>query len=88
MKNRYASNCNTCRQPVPAGAGTLHRINRNRRTFWAVSCGCRETPEQSALRISAGNRTSYGVVTSTGWTGYRNRAGRCEDAPCCGCCTF
>ena len=19
---------------------------------------------------------------------YRNRAGRCEDAPCCGCCTI
>ena len=21
-------------------------------------------------------------------TFYRNRAGRCEDAPCCGCCTI
>ena len=23
-----------------------------------------------------------------GKTYYRNRAGRCEDAPCCGCCTI
>ena len=30
---------------------------------------------------------SYEVRTSGG-TFYRNRNGRCEDAPCCGCCTF
>lgn len=41
-----------------------------------------------ALAWSRGNATSYGVVTSTGWRGIRNRSGRCEDAPCCGCCTF
>jgi hypothetical protein len=28
------------------------------------------------------------VRTSSGWTGTRNAAGRCEDAPCCGCCTY
>lgn len=26
------------------------------------------------------------VWTSAGREYYRNRAGRCEDAPCCGCC--
>jgi hypothetical protein len=30
---------------------------------------------------------SYEVRTSGG-TFYQNRGGRCEDAPCCGCCTF
>lgn len=28
------------------------------------------------------------VRTSSGWSGTRNSKGRCEDAPCCGCCTF
>ncbi len=28
------------------------------------------------------------VRTSSGWSGTRNSRGRCEDAPCCGCCTF
>lgn len=28
------------------------------------------------------------VRTSSGWTGTRNTRGRCEDAPCCGCCTY
>lgn len=32
-------------------------------------------------------RRSYEVRTSTG-TYYRNYNGRCEDAPCCGCCTI
>jgi len=27
------------------------------------------------------------VWTSGGREYYRNKAGRCEDAPCCGCCT-
>jgi hypothetical protein len=42
----------------------------------------------SDLEWSAGNRKSYGVVFSTGERYIRNRRGRCEDAPCCGCCTI
>jgi hypothetical protein len=36
---------------------------------------------------SAGRGVSYEIRTSGG-TFYRNRNGVCEDAPCCGCCTF
>ena len=28
------------------------------------------------------------VIRTSGGTFYRNRNGRCEDAPCCGCCTI
>lgn len=28
------------------------------------------------------------VFRTSGGTFYRNRNGRCEDAPCCGCCTI
>ena len=88
MKNRYPSNCSSCSATVPAQAGTLSRS----RSAWIVTCApCTDgvpVHDADALELSRGNRTSYGVVTSTGWVGYRNRAGRCEDAPCCGCCTF
>lgn len=94
MKNRYKSNCNYCRQPVEAECGTLMRTQKAGCTFWKVICpDCLNGENQSrgddaALRWSAGNAVSYGVVTSSGWRGMRNRSGRCEDAPCCGCCTF
>jgi transposase-like protein len=28
------------------------------------------------------------VIRTSGGTFYRNKRGRCEDAPCCGCCTI
>ena len=33
------------------------------------------------------NRPTIEIRTSTG-TYYQRAGGRCEDAPCCGCCTF
>ena len=38
----------------------------------------------------ADNVTPYtsDVIAFGDRTFYRNRAGRCEDAPCCGCCTI
>ena len=61
-----------------------------------------ETCEQATRAISAGERISYGgpgAVTHAGCTPvddprrryrgrypYAARRGRCEDAPCCGCC--
>jgi len=37
-------------------------------------------------------RTKYGYVSDVfnigGREYYRNKQGRCEDAPCCGCCTI
>ena len=51
--------------------------------------------EARALVSGASNqshRHSYDKSTfyrmSSGAEIYRNRSGRCEDAPCCGCCTI
>jgi hypothetical protein len=38
------------------------------------------------LRQSMGRGVSDIWRSSTGREYYRNRRGRCEDAPCCGCC--
>ena len=31
---------------------------------------------------------SHGIDVGSGRQYYRNKNGRCEDAPCCGCCTI
>lgn len=61
-----------CGAHVRAGAGVVERDGKR----WRVSCG-----DCSAGLVS-------NVVTTSGGTFYRNKRGRCEDAPCCGCCTY
>lgn len=38
---------------------------------------CKDNPEVTTI-----------FFPSSGTTIYRNARGTCEDAPCCGCCTF
>lgn len=45
------------------------------------------TARPSRNRRSSGRRV-HTFRTSSGWTGTQNVRGRCEDAPCCGCCTY
>jgi hypothetical protein len=77
MKNRYAGQCVQCHEYVPSGLGTVTKRGR----VWRIDCdACTgRMPENSGLVC---------VKTSSGWSGTRNARGRCEDAPCCGCCTF
>lgn len=37
--------------------------------------------------VPRGGRVSNYFRFSSGEVMYRNKRGRCEDAPCCGCCT-
>ena len=46
---------------------------------------------EGAVLVQPANADSEGkyvsdVFRTSGGTFYRNKAGRCEDAPCCGCC--
>ena len=45
---------------------------------------------QQQHNAGSDNVTPYtsDVIAFGDRTFYRNRAGRCEDAPCCGCCTI
>lgn len=70
---RYAGKCAATGAPIKPG----DRINFNRATRRSSLVG---TPEEGRY-ISDTFRTSGGTF-------YRNRNGRCEDAPCCGCCTI
>jgi hypothetical protein len=75
--NRYAAPCEVCGCEVPPGGGRLARNGRR----WAVS----------HLACAEGDRAGTPAVVEVviGRHRYtRNARGTCEDAPCCGCCTF
>ena len=72
--NKYAAGCTLCGNDVSPGAGTLSKVGRR----WVVR----------HLACAAGAPAVDTVRFNSGRSYYRNRGGRCEDAPCCGCCTI
>ena len=80
--NKYSGACESCGGRVPAFAGTRHKNGRR----WVVrhaagACAASESPHVTHTRFYGGSGPgSYADV-------YQNSAGRCEDAPCCGCCS-
>lgn len=72
MTNRYPGRCEACGGHVARNAGTLHKQGRR----WTV--------RHLACKDGAGVSTI--VIGDREYT--QNRRGRCEDAPCCGCCTI
>jgi hypothetical protein len=75
MTNRYAANCVLCGNLVPKNGGTLKRRGKR----WEVTHLSCEQAKSPAVR-------SFYFPT-TGNTIIQNVNGRCEDAPCCGCCS-
>jgi len=76
MSNRYAGDCYFCGNRVAARAGNLiGKINGR----WQVAhLACEQAGQAEVSEV---------YFPTTGNRVYRNRKGRCEDAPCCGCCT-
>lgn len=74
MSNRYAGPCSSCGAEVPVNGGELRKVGRRWR-LRHLACA-----ERGGPAVSTSFRTSGGTF-------YRNSRGRCEDAPCCGCCT-
>jgi hypothetical protein len=81
MTNRYPGQCHSCGSRVRKYAGRCFKPAGARR--YVVEC----------VDCSGGGSTSPSsevvefYFPSTGSYAYQNRNGRCEDAPCCGCCT-
>jgi hypothetical protein len=73
--NRYPGTCSECFGPVAARAGVLGRKVGGRYTVRHLACADAGESAVSVLETSSG-------------TYIQNRRGRCEDAPCCGCCTY
>lgn len=72
--NRYAGPCAVCNARVPARGGVIRKEGK----IWTVRhLVCDGSGEPEVVETRAGD-----------WVGTRNAKGICEDAPCCGCCTF
>jgi hypothetical protein len=72
--NKYAARCRYCRGWVGVNAGNLEQVNGR----WLVAhLACEDRKE---ARV-------HTLTFSSGESMIQNVNGRCEDAPCCGCCT-
>lgn len=87
MTARFASTCATTGQPIAKG----DTIDWNKATKTATLVAKAEPGAQAApathgryLR-QARHGSNYTRFTS-GAEHFQNKAGRCIDAPCCGCC--
>jgi hypothetical protein len=99
MQSKFPGVCRDCNSRVPKGALIVYHGKG-----LGISCAvCAEVSaddlpdedesaglERGTLASDRGlaRRGLTVVRTSSGWSGTRNSRGRCEDAPCCGCCTF
>lgn len=95
--------CRTPGVTIEPGAGSCVRVWTGRRVAYPLFHGaCLPRDEETALawyqkgapasavrrptRAPQGARSDLFVIGGNEYV--RNRAGRCEDAPCCGCCTI
>jgi hypothetical protein len=101
MDLRYAGNCAQCGSSLPKGARAFY--DPSDRTVCCTDMACAEphglTEEKyvgapgsgrwvtvlSTRRIGGLQPDPFARTRSRGY--YGRDAGRCEDAPCCGCCT-
>jgi hypothetical protein len=79
---RFAGACRRCGGEIAVG-DTIRFGGRGLTYHLAADCGT------TLIDVGYGppRRVSTAYFPSTGETIYRNARGRCEDAPCCGCCT-
>ena len=80
--NRYDSSCVYCRGMVQAGEGDMWKW-KGRFYVCHQACG-----EEAKARRKGGEAKEVSTFIIGGKEYTRNAKGRCEDAPCCGCCTI
>ena len=80
MTARYPGRCAQTGREFRPGA----RIDYDKRTKRAILLDDGTPPKFEDP--ATGRYLSHIIRTSSGAELYRNKRGRCEDAPCCGCC--
>lgn len=74
MLNKYPATCHYCKATIPASGGQIWRWKGR---WYGAHLECKAT---RSPRV-------HSYTFSSGETATQNVNGRCEDAPCCGCCT-
>jgi hypothetical protein len=84
---KFAGVCRDCGTPLPAGTKAKW-YGRGR----VYGLECHEKPPAGLRRTASGElvdregRTGWVASFPGGAEVFQNYKGRCEDAPCCGCC--
>jgi hypothetical protein len=87
MNSKYSGTCGDCRERFPKG--TLIDYDKNApRGLKAFHADCNDPDAGSKALTPASRANPVMEITTASGTFYQRRGGRCEDAPCCGCCTF
>lgn len=72
MTNPIECNCGLCNLPIPQNGGVF---DHGTQSFRHIACQKK-------------GRASVTEIRFENMTFIQNIAGKCEDAPCCGCCTI
>lgn len=96
MRNKFAGRCVKCGTDVAAGAGSCFKSGRRWQVQHdqctvhlasSVDLDDENNPEAFRAIDSNPRNVSHVARFSSGAVVYVNKRGRCEDAPCCGCCS-
>lgn len=92
MQSKFPGKCSACGSTIRKGETIAFFGRGNARHESCANGEGVENVDPETAAMLASDRASYrrGVsVTrfSSGAVMYQNRRGRCEDAPCCGCCS-
>ena len=79
MRARYPGRCAATGAAIRPGALIYYDTAARRATLAPVA------PVANSIRP---DYVSHVIDFGDGREYYRNKKGRCEDAPCCGCCTI
>jgi hypothetical protein len=93
--NKYDAGCKICSRLVPAGQGILtgnrdvgYSVRHSDRRWHGSPVsgkwigGCEDYADQPVYETPQRKTYAYTSGGARAW----DRRGRCEDAPCCGCC--
>jgi hypothetical protein len=83
MHAKYPGTCRKTGKPIKPGDSILYDTY-TRHAFLADS----SDPEYLAYHTRTSKKYISDVFNVGGKEYYRNKSGRCIDAPCCGCCTI
>jgi hypothetical protein len=75
---KFAGKCADCGTPLPVGTKAKW-YGRGR--VYGLDCHSKPASNESKYK----SHYFYSPTTGNEW--YQNKNGRCEDAPCCGCCS-
>ncbi len=86
---RFPSTCSDCKKRIHTGDSI--QWTRGVKTVQHTDCNAAPSasvpPAERRRRTRFDNYGSNFARFSSGAEIYTNKAGRCEDAPCCGCCS-